>query len=254
MKLIMENWNKFVYEEEQVEEGIMDFFRSKDPADVALKEVEQYLETTSQNAFETARAVLSQNIKKKTSSANFITQNFDRKDIRKMQNILQPLQIKFSTGDQSGQEVKNLFVTLRTEKVSGVRTGEYDQLTFEFEFQFNVTEVGENRYQVSFGVAAPSTSAGDNVLLPSDLGAQVGDMMQKQFYSTNIIVEQKKLLPLLMSRARYIIDVLPALYRFVIAESYINYSYGGPRYNVDDVFNDVLKPSYEEIQSKEVRV
>ena len=105
MKLIMENWNKFVNEEEQVEEGIMDFFRSKDPADVALKEVEQYLETTSQNAFKTARAVLSQNIKKKTSSANFITQNFDRKDIRKMQNMLQPLQIKFSTGDQSGQDV-----------------------------------------------------------------------------------------------------------------------------------------------------
>jgi hypothetical protein len=104
MKLIMENWNKFVNEEEQVEEGIMDFFRSKDPADVALKEVEQYLETASQNAFETAKSVLASNMKKNTTTGT----NFDRRNIKSMKKRIQPIQINYSTGDNYGEEVKNL--------------------------------------------------------------------------------------------------------------------------------------------------
>jgi len=241
----MENWNKFVNEEEQVEEGIMDFFRSKDPADVALKEVEQYLETTSQNAFETAKSVLASNMKKNTTTGT----NFDRRNIKSMKKRIQPIQINYSTGDNYGEEIKNLKISL----LPGPRRGEEDlRLSYSFEFTFGVTKAGEDSFSVEFGVIAPTAT--DAAVFPPNLGSQVGDLIADKIGSGQPqTVTKKQLSPLLMSRARFIIDILPSLYRFVMADTYINYR-GNLEQSAEDTFNDVLKPSYEEIQSKQVRV
>ncbi len=252
MKITKSRLRRLVKEELEKElrqEGVMDFFRSKDTVDVAFRKVEEYLEETSQKAYETAKAVLSQNIKKQNSSS--------KKNIGKMQDMIEPVQVKFSTGDRSGQEVKALAVSLKTDK-KGSGAGDFMKLTFAFEFNFNATEVGENRYEVQF-YSTGDLSSGDNVLLPRDLGSQLSSMMNDEFGGIGesgglkkFTVDGKDLMPLLMSRARYIIEVLPALYRFAMAESYIDYRYDWDQ-SAEDVFNQILKPSYEEIQSKQPR-
>ena len=83
------------FESQNMEEGIMDFFRSKDPVDVAFREVKEYIEDTSKSAQEGAQATLSQNIKMQTLSPNFISQNFDRRNIDKMKTRIEPVQVRY---------------------------------------------------------------------------------------------------------------------------------------------------------------
>lgn len=250
MKITKSQLKQIIKEElrASLTEGFMDLFRSKGPVDSALREIEEYLQDTSNSAYETAKAILSQNIKRQTMSSSVVRRDFDRRNIESMKNRVQPIQIKYSIGDQTGQEVKNLIVSL----LPGRRGTKDLRLSYSFDFIFGVTQTENDKFSIKFGVAAPPI-AGSQVLLPHDLGSQVGELIADKIgQMETYTVSTKQLLPLLMTRARFIIDILPALYRFVIADTYIDYRYDYEQ-SAEDVFDKVLKPAYEEIQATTVR-
>ena len=242
------------FETQNMEEGIMDFFRSKDPVDVAFREVKEYIEDTSKSAQKGAQATLSQNIKMQTLSPNFISQNFDRRNIDKMKSRIEPVQVRYSTGDSTGREVSTLQISLVPDARRKGREPFSDmRLTYPFEFYFDVTKVAEDQYEVLFRVVSPQSSAGASEL-PRELGSQVAELVaQKIGQDENHAASGENLLSLLMSRARFIIDILPSLYRFIIADTYIDYRYDDSHRSAPNVFNDVLSPAYNEINSKQVR-